>query len=955
MAYTFAQRHIGPREVDIQKMLQAVGVNSMDELISQTVPQNILMNKELEMDAPLSENEYLAHLKEIASKNKNFRSLIGMGNYGTGVLPVIVRNIFENPCWYTSYTPYQAEISQGRLEALFIFQTAISSLTGFPLSNCSMLDDAQATAEAARVMFNLRSRDAVKAGKNELFVDSQVFPQVKSVLRTRTEGLGIKIVEGDYKSAVFGDAFFGAVVQYPCANGEVRDYSEFCEKAHAAGGLVTAYCDILAIATLKEPAAWGADIAVGSTQRLGLPMGLGGPTAGYLATKEEYKRSIPGRIIGQTIDRLGNKAFRLALQTREQHIKREKATSNVCTATALMATMSGMYAVYHGPQGLKDIALNGEKWAHRVAHHLEEAGYELTNKEFYDTIEIKGLNGKPLDIEKIKENALAAGINFYYTKCGKIRISFDELSCKKEAHAIFDIFEVEPNCCCKHKDVDVTEMKPVKEHHCFNREFMARTTPILTQKVFNMYHSESAMMRFIKMLERKDISLAHSMIPLGSCTMKLNAAVEMLPLSWAEFTNVHPLAPKDQIEGYNELIAELKKDLCTITGFAACSLQPNSGAAGEYAGLKTIKRFFTANGQSNRNIMIIPTSAHGTNPASAAMAGFEIVLVGCDEKGNINVDELKEKANAAGENLAGLMITYPSTHGVFEVEIKAIIDAIHSNGGKVYMDGANMNAQIGLTSPGIIGADICHLNLHKSFAMPHGGGGPGVGPICSTAELAPYLPGHPFENEKVDAVSAAPEGNPLLLPITHAYIKLLGAKGLRESSEVAILNANYIATELKDYYPTVYSGATGRVAHECLLDCRDFKEKFGVGSTEIAKRLMDYGFHAPTLSFPVHETLMVEPTESEPKEELDRFIDAMKSIKGECEKIASGEFDAKDNPVANAPHTAIECTSDSWAHPYSRELAAYPLEWIKENKFWPAVTKVDDGYGDRNLVSCYCE
>lgn len=955
MAYTFAQRHIGPREADIKRMLEEVGVGSMEELIAQTVPQNILMKEELKMDAPLSESEYLAHLKAIAAKNKNFRSLIGMGNYATGVLPVIVRNIFENPCWYTSYTPYQAEISQGRLEALFIFQTVISSLTGFPLSNCSMLDDAQATAEAARVMFNLRSRDAVKEGRNELFVDSQVFPQVKSVLRTRAEGLGIKIVEGDYKTAVFGEKFFGAIVQYPCANGEVRDYSQFCEKAHAAGGLVTAYCDILSLAVLKEPAAWGADIAVGSTQRLGLPMGLGGPTAGYLATKEEYKRNIPGRIIGQTIDRLGNKAFRLALQTREQHIKREKATSNVCTATALMATMSGMYAVYHGPEGIRDIALNGEKWAHRVAHHLEEAGYELSNKEFYDTIEIKGLKGQPLDIEKIKRNALAAGINLYYTSCGKVRISFDELSCKKEAHAIFDIFEVEPNCCCKHKDVDVAQMQPVKEHHCFKREFMARTSPILTQKVFNMYHSESAMMRFIKMLERKDISLAHSMIPLGSCTMKLNAAVEMMPLSWAEFTNVHPLAPKDQIEGYEELIAELKKDLCTITGFAACSLQPNSGAAGEYAGLKTIKRFFVANGQSNRNIMIIPTSAHGTNPASAAMAGFEIVLVGCDEKGNINVEELKEKANAAGENLAGLMITYPSTHGVFEVEIKAIIDAIHSNGGKVYMDGANMNAQIGLTSPGIIGADICHLNLHKSFAMPHGGGGPGVGPICSTAELAPYLPGHPFENEKVDAVSAAPEGNPLLLPITHAYIKLLGAKGLKESSEVAILNANYIATKLKDCYPTVYSGATGRVAHECLLDCRDFKEKFGVGSTEIAKRLMDYGFHAPTLSFPVHETLMVEPTESEPKEELDRFIDAMKSIKAECEKIASGEFDAKDNPVANAPHTAIECTSDGWNHQYSRELAAYPLEWIKENKFWPAVTKVDDGYGDRNLVSCYCD
>ena len=941
MAYTFKQRHIGPREADIKQMLSTVGVKSMDELIAQTVPQNILMQKNLNLDAPLSESAYLAHLKSIVEKNKSFRSLIGMGNYGTGTLPVIVRNIFENPCWYTSYTPYQAEISQGRLEALFIFQTAICSLTGFSLSNCSMLDDAQATAEAARVMFNLRSREAIKLGKNELFVDSQLFPQVKSVLRTRAEGLGIKIVEGDYSDYVAGEMCFGAIIQYPASNGEVRDYSDFCEKIHQSGGLVTAYCDILALATLKEPSSWGADIAVGSTQRLGLPMGLGGPTAGYLATKEEYKRNIPGRIIGLTIDRLGNKAYRLALQTREQHIKREKATSNVCTATALMATMSGMYAVYHGPEGLRQIAQNGEMWAHKLANRLINAGYELSCKEFFDTIEIKAKNGEKLNIEEIKQKAEAQKINLFYTKCGKIRISFDELSCKEEAHKLIDIFGAEHCGDCSSNN--------------YTRTFMARETPILTQKVFNSYHSESAMMRFIKMLERKDISLAHSMIPLGSCTMKLNAAVEMLPLSWAELTNVHPLAPKNQIEGYLQLIAELEKDLCEITGLAACSLQPNSGAAGEYAGLKTIKRFFDATNQTNRTIIIIPTSAHGTNPASAAMSGFEIQLVGCDENGNINVEELKEKADNAGENLAGLMITYPSTHGVFEVEIQAIIDTIHKNGGKVYMDGANMNAQIGLTSPGIIGADICHLNLHKSFAMPHGGGGPGVGPICSTAELAPYLPGHPFENENIDAVSAAPFGNPLLLPITHAYIKLLGAEGLKESSEVAILNANYIATALKEQYPTVYSGATGRVAHECLLDCRDFKEKFGVGSTDIAKRLMDYGFHAPTLSFPVHETLMVEPTESEPKEEIDRFIEAMKMIKAECEKIAEGKYDAKDNPVINAPHTAIECSSDNWQHPYSRTEAAYPLEWIKENKFWPAVTRVDDGYGDRNLVSCYCD
>ena len=945
MSYTFAQRHIGPREEDIRQMLSFLGVNSMEELVKQTVPENILLKEDLKMDAPMTENAYLAHLKEMVSRNKNFRSLIGQGYYGTGVLPVIIRNIFENPCWYTSYTPYQAEISQGRLEALLIYQTVISSLTGFPLSNCSMLDDAQAAGEAMRVMFNLRSRDAQKAGKNVLFVDNEVFPQVKSVIRTRAEGLGIKVVLGDWKTWEMDPMCFGALIQYPAANGEVRDYSAFCDKMHESGAMVTAYCDILSLAVLKEPAAWGADIAVGSAQRLGLPMGFGGPTAGYLATREEYKRSVPGRIIGVTVDRLGNSAVRLALQTREQHIKREKATSNVCTATALMATMSGMYAVYHGPEGLRSIARNAELFAHRVASKLKDAGYVLENEEFYDTISIIGKGGDKLNIEEIKAKAIAEKINFCYTACGKVRISFDELSCKEEAHKILGIFGVQPCCQCgggEHKG------------HCpAERTFMKREAPFLTQKVFNSYHSETAMMRFIKMLERKDISLAHSMIPLGSCTMKLNAAVEMMPLSWSELTNVHPLAPKDQVEGYMQLINELMADLNTITGFAACSLQPNSGAAGEYAGLTTIRRFFNANGQTNRKVMIIPTSAHGTNPASAAMAGFDIVLVGCDEKGNINVEELEQKAEAAGENLAGLMITYPSTHGVFEVKIREIVDAIHKFGGKVYMDGANMNAQIGLTNPGTIGADICHLNLHKSFAMPHGGGGPGVGPICCTSELAPYLPGKPENNGGMDAVSAAFYGNPLLLPITHAYIKLLGAEGLKASSEVAILNANYIAEALKNEYPTVYSGATGRVAHECLLDCRDFLKKYGVGSTDIAKRLMDFGFHAPTLSFPVHETLMVEPTESEPKEEMDRFIEAMKTIKAECEKIASGEFDPKDNPVAKAPHPAHECCADTWSHPYSRELAAYPLEWIRENKFWPAVSRVDDGYGDRNLV-CTC-
>lgn len=939
MISKFVDRHIGPRENDIKLMLEALNIDSLDQLTEQTVPADILLKDNLKLSAAVNENEYLSNLKLMVSKNKEFRTLIGMGNYATGVLPVVVRNIFENPSWYTSYTPYQAEISQGRLEALLIFQTMISSLTGFNLSNCSMLDDAQAAAEAMRMMFEVRSRDAVKAGKNVVFVDENIFPQVLSVLKTRAAGLGIEIQLGDFNTAEISPKCYGAIVQYPAANGDVRDYSLFCDKIHQLGGLVTAYCDLLSLAVLKEPAAWGADCAVGSAQRFGLPMGFGGPTAGFMATKDNYKRQIPGRIIGISVDRLGNKALRLALQTREQHIKREKATSNVCTATALMATMSGMYAVYHGPKGIKAIAERVSHYAHAAAHLLKEKGYELANNHFFDTIEIINV-----DSNKIKERALAAKINFFYPSNSSVRISFDELTNCKEAQKVLSIFEAQPNSCpknCAEKDT-----------------FMARESNFLTNDVFNSYHSETEMMRFIKKLERKDISLTHSMIPLGSCTMKLNAAVEMLPLSWSELTNVHPFQPKEQVEGYMEMIKELENDLAIITGFDACSLQPNSGAAGEYAGLKTIKGFLNANGGENRDIMIIPTSAHGTNPASAAMAGFKIVLVGCDEYGNINVEDLKEKAVANKDNLAGLMITYPSTHGVFEVKIKEIIEVIHSNGGLVYMDGANMNAQVGLTNPGYIGADVCHLNLHKSFAMPHGGGGPGVGPICCTKKLAPYLPGHPLDNEcggaGIEAVSSAPYGNPLLLPITHAYIKLLGPDGLKKVTQVAILNANYMATKFEPEFKTLYSGATGRVAHECIIDCQHFKAEYGVDATDIAKRLMDYGFHAPTLSFPVHETLMIEPTESESKAEMDRFIEAMKQIKVECEKIKSGEYDAKDNPVTNSPHTAEEVCSDNWEHQYPRSVAAYPLDWIRENKFWPAVARVDNGFGDRNLI-CNCQ
>ena len=934
MPLNFVDRHNGPREAEQKEMLKALGCSSLDELISQTVPQDIMLKEPLKLDKAVSEYEYTAALKKTAALNKNFRSLIGMGFYGTASPAVIMRNVFENPSWYTSYTPYQAEISQGRLEALVNFQTMISSLTGFNLANCSMLDDATAAAEAMRLMFELRSRDAVKAGKNVVFVDENIFPQVLSVLKTRAGGLGIEIRLGDWKNYEFEEKCYGAILQYPAADGEVRDYTAFCAKAHAAGALVAAECDLLALAILKEPAAWGADIVCGSAQRFGLPMGFGGPVAGFMACSDQYKRNLPGRIIGISVDRLGKKGYRLALQTREQHIKRERATSNICTATALLASMTGMFAIWHGPKGITEIAMNAYGYAHAFAAKLKEAGYKLTNENFFDTVEIVGA-----DVEKIRAKALAAGFNFFYTADGKIRVSFDELSNCAEAKALGEVFGCKEGC------------PAVPE----GPAFMKRETPILTQKVFNTYHSETEMMRYIKKLERKDISLTHSMIPLGSCTMKLNAAVEMMPLSWSELGNVHPYAPVDQCEGTMKIIKDLEHDLAVITGFYGCSLQPNSGAAGEYAGLMTIRRYFQANGGADRNVMIIPTSAHGTNPASAAMAGFNIVLVSCDDNGNINVDELREKADAAGANLAGMMITYPSTHGVFEVKIREIADIIHRNGGLLYMDGANMNAQVGLTNPGTIGADVCHLNLHKTFAMPHGGGGPGVGPICATKALTPYLPGHPVVPEcggkGMDAVGAAPYGSPFLLPITHAYIKLLGPDGLRKASEVAILNANYMSAKLMPELKTLYTGATGRVAHECIIDLRHFKAEYGVDATDIAKRLMDFGFHAPTLSFPVHETLMIEPTESEPLSEIDRFVETLKYIVKECEDIKAGKLDKEDNPVRMSPHTAEECCADNWSHPYGREQAAYPLEWVRDNKFWPACARVDNGFGDRNLVT----
>lgn len=935
----FVTRHIGPREQDIEKMLKVLNVSSLDELINQTVPASIRLKEPLKLEAPLSEYQYLNKIKKIASKNKLYRSLIGMGYNNTIVPSVVLRNIFENPGWYTSYTPYQAEISQGRLEALLNYQTTIISLTGLPMTNCSLLDEATAAAEAMRVMYNQRSRAAAKEGRNILFVDKNIYPQTLDVITTRAQPMGIEVVVGEFDKTELTDKMFGAVVQYPAANGEIRDYSEFCKKAHEKEVFVTACADILSLVLLTPPGEWGADIAVGSTQRFGIPMGFGGPSAGYMAVRDDFKRNMPGRIIGVSVDRHGNKALRMSLQVREQHIKREKATSNICTAQALLATMAGMYAVYHGADGLKRIATHAHDAARKIAGCLEKAGYKLTTKNFFDTIEITGVNAKD-----IQAAALAKQINFFYPDANTVRISFDETVGCEDLRAILDIFKAnKPDSC--------SEQLAIADKHL-------RKSEILTQEVFKKYRSETEMMRYIKKLERRDIALNHSMISLGSCTMKLNAATEMLPLSWAELGNIHPFVPADQAEGYYEMIEDLCKDLAIITGFDKMSVQPNSGASGEYAGLMVIRQYHISRGDSHRNVAIIPASAHGTNPASAAMAGMEIVIVACDEKGNINIDDLKAKAEQHKDNLSCAMITYPSTHGVFEEKIIEMINIIHENGGQVYMDGANMNAQVALTSPGYMGADVCHLNIHKTFAIPHGGGGPGVGPIGVAKHLSPFLPSHPVVktggDKGIHAVSASPFGSPLVLPITYGYIKMLGEEGLRKATEIAILNANYISAALKAHYSTLYTGTTGRVGHECIIDLQNFRKDYGVEAGDIARRLMDYGFHAPTLSFPVHETLMVEPTESESLAELDRFVETLIKIKEECEAIKSGKSDKEDNAIKMAPHTAVEVCGSEWNHKYSREEAAFPLKWIHENKFWPWVSKIDGGYGDRNLV-CTCD
>jgi glycine dehydrogenase len=945
---SFVDRHIGPRDTDLPGMLETIGVKSLDHLISQTIPASIMLKRMISLPQPMSEYEYLNHIREAGKKNKLFRSFIGQGYYGVATLPVVTRNVLENPAWYTSYTPYQAEISQGRLEALLNFQTMVTELTGMEIANASLLDESTAAAEAMIMMFNARSREAVKAGRNVFFVDTDIFPQTLDVLKTRSEPLGIELVTGKYTEAYFDSRYFGAFIQYPAASGMVRDYKSFTDMAHTAGLLVGVAADLMSLAILVPPGEWGADIVVGSSQRFGLPMSFGGPHAGYFATRDELKRSMPGRIIGISVDAQGNSALRMALQTREQHIKRERATSNICTAQALLAIMSGMYAQYHGPAGLKRIANHILSMAATLNLSLTRMGYRQLNASFFDTLEIDLKD--PSLREKIEKLALAAEMNFYYPDDHTVMISTDETTTFRELNAILRIFA----------EAAGTDPERVSNYcNCKGPETkFLRTTEFLQGSAFNAYHSETEMMRYIKLLERKDFSLTHSMISLGSCTMKLNPAASLFAMSWPEFGNIHPFVPADQAQGYYQVMNELGEILKEITGFTSVSFQPNSGAAGEYTGLMVIREYHRERGEENRKVALIPSSAHGTNPASAVMAGMNVVIVECDSNGNINVDDLRKKAEEHKDDLACMMITYPSTHGVFEEAVIEMSAIVHENGGLVYMDGANMNAQVGLTNPALIGADVCHLNLHKTFAIPHGGGGPGMGPILANEKLAEYLPAHPMVHtggsHGISAVSSAPFGSGQVLTISHAYVMMMGAAGLINATKYAILNANYIAASLKDYYSVLYTGKNGFVAHEMILDCRNFKNETGITEADIAKRLMDYGFHAPTLSFPVHGTLMVEPTESESRKELDKFIAAMRSIWNEIAEIRDGSYDRQDNVLKNAPHTAMVTTSDEWAHKYNRKKAAYPLKWVVENKYWPAVGRIDDGFGDRNLI-CTCD
>ncbi len=943
----FSKRHIGPSEEEKLAMLNAIGEPSINDLVAKTIPPAIRLTRELEVNEALTEKQYLDHIQEVAAKNKVFKSYIGMGYSETNVPPVIQRNVLENPGWYTAYTPYQAEISQGRLEALLNFQTMTMDLTGMEIANASLLDEATAAAEAMIMFFNARSRKDVKANKNKFFVSEFCYPQTIDVVEGRAKNLGIELVFGNPE--VFepaDDNFFGALIQYPDTYGRIKNIAAFIARMKAKEVRVAVAADIMSLVLLEAPGKIGADVVCGSTQRFGVPMGYGGPHAAYFATREEFKRYIPGRIIGVSKDADNDIAYRMALQTREQHIKRDKATSNICTAQALLAVMAGMYAVYHGPKGLKEIAQTIHNQAVTVHKAIEEVGYNVLHNTYFDTLYVQAPEG--VSCSDISAIATDHKINLRYVDDKTFCISIGERTNRKE---VVELIEVLAKVNAK----TIEEIDFLIEDIDSN---FTRKDEMLTHEVFNRYHSESKMMRYLKKLENKDLSLVHSMIPLGSCTMKLNAAAQLMPITWSEFANMHPYAPTWQAEGYFQVFRELEKDLCEITGFDAVSLQPNSGAQGEYAGLMVIKAYHEENGEPNRNICIIPSSAHGTNPASAVMAGFKVVVTKCDENGNIDVDDLRAKAEEHKENLGALMVTYPSTHGVFEARIQEITAIIHERGGQVYMDGANMNAQVGLTNPGNIGADVCHLNLHKTFAIPHGGGGPGMGPIGVRAHLAPFLPGSKLVSEaggekSIHSISAAPYGSSLILLISYAYIKLLGAKGLRESTEAAILNANYIKARLHGTYDILYTGENGTVAHEMILDCRDFKKNADVEVADIAKRLIDYGFHAPTVSFPVAGTLMIEPTESEDKEELDRFCDAMIQIRKEIKEIENGHADRQNNLLKNAPHTANCIINKDWNYTYSPQEAAYPLDYVRDNKFWVSVRRVDNAFGDRNLI-CSC-
>ncbi len=935
----FSQRHIGPREADQNQMLNTIGVDSLDQLIFETVPDDIRLKQDLDLDAPMSEQEYLTHIHELSIQNKVFKSYIGLGYHPTILPAVIQRNILENPGWYTAYTPYQAEIAQGRLEALLNFQTMITDLTGMEIANASLLDESTAAAEAMSLLFAVRERSQKKAGINKFFISEAVLPQTLSLLQTRANPIGVELVVGDENTFGFSSEYFGAILQYSGKNGQISDIKSFISKVKDAGIKVAVAADILSLVKLEAPGKFGVDVVVGTTQRFGIPMGYGGPHAAFFATKEAYKRDLPGRIIGVTKDANGNRALRMALQTREQHIKRDRATSNICTAQVLLAVMASMYAVYHGPKGLQFIADNVHNATSALSDALQLLGIEQTNTSFFDTLQVKA------DASKVKAIAEAQEVNFFYPNDDTVIISINETTSLSDINQIVSVF-------AEATGKNAVSIKTISQANNVS-EALQRTSNFLTEPVFNTYHSETELMRYIKMLERKDLSLNHSMISLGSCTMKLNAAAEMLPLSWANWGNMHPFVPDNQAKGYLKVLKSLEDQLTEITGFAATSLQPNSGAQGEFAGLMVIKAYHESRNEGHRNICLIPSSAHGTNPASAVMAGMKVVVTKSTEEGNIDVTDLREKAELHKDNLAALMVTYPSTHGVYEASIKEITRIIHDNGGQVYMDGANMNAQVGLTNPGNIGADVCHLNLHKTFAIPHGGGGPGVGPICVAEQLVPFLPGNPIVNiggeQAISAISSAPFGSALVCLISYGYIKMLGTQGLTDSTKVAILNANYLKERLQGHFDTLYSGECGRAAHEMIVDCRPFKAN-GIEVTDIAKRLMDYGFHAPTVSFPVAGTLMIEPTESESKQEIDRFCDAMISIKKE---IDMASIEDANNLLKNAPHTMDMLTADVWDFPYTREQAAFPLDYVRDNKFWPSVRRVDDAYGDRNLI-CTC-